>query len=58
MAANNRITVSLEDREYQELIRLSKEQDRSLSWIVRQAIVAHLEAGNPLKPQTNRKEGN
>lgn len=43
MTAKTRITVSLEDKEYQELLKLSKELDRSLSWIVRQAIVLFVE---------------
>ena len=44
MTAKTRITVSLEDKTYQELLKLSKELDRSLSWIVRQAIVLFVEA--------------
>lgn len=43
MTAKTRITVSLDDKEYEELVKLSKELDRSLSWIVRQATVSFVE---------------
>lgn len=43
MTAKTRITVSLDDKEYQELVKLAKELDRSLSWIVRQATVSFVE---------------
>lgn len=44
MTVKTRITVSLDDKEYEELVKLSKELDRSLSWIVRQAAASFVES--------------
>ncbi len=55
MTAKTRITVSLDDKEYQELVKLSKELDRSLSWIVRQATVSLVEG---VRDQGSRQEDN
>ncbi len=38
MAAKNRITINLEDDEYEALLQVSEQQDRSLAWLGRQAI--------------------
>jgi predicted transcriptional regulator len=38
MAARNRITVNLEDDEYEALQRISEVTDRSMAWLSRRAI--------------------
>ena len=43
MAARNRVTVNLEDREYAELSALSDKHRVSLAWLGRQAIIEFLE---------------
>ena len=43
MAARNRVTVNLEDREYAELVALSERHRVSLAWLGRRAIVELLE---------------
>jgi predicted transcriptional regulator len=40
----NRLTITLDEADRQELDRLSKERDRSLAWIVREAIRDYLSA--------------
>ena len=40
----NRLTITLDEADRQELDRISKERDRSLAWIVRDAIRAYLSA--------------
>jgi predicted DNA-binding protein len=40
----NRLTITLDVADRQELNRLSKERDRSLAWIVREAVRAYLRA--------------
>jgi predicted transcriptional regulator len=40
----NRLTITLDEADRQELNRLSKERDRSLAWIVREAVRAYLRA--------------
>lgn len=43
MAAKNRVTVNLEDREYKKLSVLSSEYHVSLAWLGRLAIIRLLE---------------
>lgn len=43
MTAKHRVTVNLEDREYQELTVLSEANRISLAWLGRQAIIEFLE---------------
>ena len=43
MAAKNRVTVNLEDREYRELSTLSDRHSISLAWLGRRAIIEFLE---------------
>ena len=43
MAAKHRVTVNLEDREYQELSALSDKHRVSLAWLGREAIIEFLE---------------
>ena len=43
MAARHRVTVNLDDREYQELSALSDRHRVSLAWLGRQAIIDLLE---------------
>ena len=43
MAAKNRVTINLEDREYAELSALSDKHRVSLAWLGRQAIIEFLE---------------
>ena len=43
MAARNRVTVNLEDRENAELAALSDKHRVSLAWLGRQAIIEFLE---------------
>ena len=43
MAAKNRVTINLEDREYAELSALSDKRRVSLAWLGRQAIIEFLE---------------
>ena len=43
MAAKNRVTINLEDREYAELAALSDKHRVSLAWLGRQAIIEFLE---------------
>ena len=43
VAARNRVTVNLEDREYTELSALSDRHRVSLAWLVRQAVIEFLE---------------
>jgi predicted transcriptional regulator len=38
MAVRNRITVNLEDDEYEALLRISEVTDRSMAWLCRRAI--------------------
>ena len=42
MAAKNRVTVNLEDEEYEALIDVAARTDRSIAWVGRQAIVKFL----------------
>ena len=42
MAAKNRVTVNLEDKEYGALIDVAARTDRSIAWVGRQAIVKFL----------------
>lgn len=42
MAAKNRVTVNLEDEEYEALVDVATKADRSIAWVVRQAIVEFL----------------
>ena len=42
MAAKNRVTVNLEDKEYEALIDVAARTDRSIAWVGRQAIVEFL----------------
>ena len=57
MAAHHRITVSFEEQEYNDLIALSKAQDRSLSWLVRQATIAYLEDQSTPEPESKKEQG-
>ena len=43
VAAKNRVTINLEDREYAELAALSDRHRVSLAWLGRQAIIEFLE---------------
>ena len=43
MAAKNRVTINLEDREYAELAALSDKHRVSLAWLGRQAVIEFLE---------------
>ena len=43
MAAKHRVTVNLEDREYNELSALSDRHRVSLAWLGREAIIEFLE---------------
>ena len=43
MAANHRVTINLEDREYAELSALSDKHRVSLAWLGRRAIIELLE---------------
>ena len=43
MAAKHRVTVNLEDREYNELSALSNKHRVSMAWLGRQAIIELLE---------------
>ena len=43
MAAKHRVTVNLDDREYQELSALSDRHRVSLAWLGRQALIDLLE---------------
>ena len=43
VAAKNRVTINLEDREYAELSALSDRHRVSLAWLGRQAIIEFLE---------------
>lgn len=38
MTAKNRVTINLEDDEYQALQRVAEETDRSLAWLGRRAV--------------------
>lgn len=42
MAAKNRVTVNLEDEEYEALVDVATRADRSIAWVGRQAIVEFL----------------
>ena len=42
MAAKNRVTVNLEDEEYEALVDVAARTDRSIAWVGRQAIVEFL----------------
>ena len=42
MAAKNRVTVNLEDGEYEALVDVATRADRSIAWVGRQAIVEFL----------------
>lgn len=42
MAARNRVTVNLEDEEYEALVDVATRADRSIAWVGRQAIVEFL----------------
>ena len=42
MAARNRVTVNLEDEEYEALVDVATRTDRSIAWVGRQAIVEFL----------------
>ena len=43
VSAKHRVTVNLEDREYQELSALSRKNRVSLAWLGRQAIIEFLD---------------
>jgi predicted transcriptional regulator len=45
MTAKNRITINLSDDEYRQLVAVSEQEDRSLAWLGRQAIVTMLRHG-------------
>jgi len=38
MTAKNRITINLNDKEYQALQKIAEQNDRSLSWLGRKAV--------------------
>jgi predicted transcriptional regulator len=42
MAAKNRVTVNLENEEYEALVDVATRADRSIAWVGRQAIVEFL----------------
>ena len=42
MAAKNRVTINLEDEEYEALVDVAARTDRSIAWVGRQAIVEFL----------------
>ena len=42
MAAKNRVTVNLEDEDYEALVDVAARADRSIAWVGRQAIVEFL----------------
>lgn len=42
MAVKNRVTVNLEDEEYEALVDVATRADRSIAWVGRQAIVEFL----------------
>ncbi len=42
MAAKNRVTVNLEDEEYEALVDVATRADRSIAWVGRLAIVEFL----------------
>ncbi|MFW2448368.1 MAG: hypothetical protein ACN4E6_13695 [Qipengyuania pacifica] len=42
MAAKNRVTVNLEDEDYEALVDVATRADRSIAWVGRQAIVEFL----------------
>lgn len=44
MSVKNRITVNLEDDEYQALQRIAASTDRSLAWLGRRAICVFLQS--------------
>lgn len=49
----HRVTVDLEPKEYQQLWGLKAQQDRSLSWLGRQAILDYIAKHHPSSPQPN-----
>ena len=42
MAVKNRVTVNLEDEEYEALVDVAARTDRSIAWVGRRAIVEFL----------------
>ncbi|WP_299309998.1 CopG family transcriptional regulator [uncultured Croceicoccus sp.] len=42
MAAKNRVTINLEDEEYEALVDVATRADRSIAWVGRHAIVEFL----------------
>ena len=44
MAAKNRVTVNLEDEDYEALVDVAARADRSIAWVGRQAIVEFLKS--------------
>lgn len=49
--ASDRLTVTLDTGDRAELERLAKDTDRSLAWIVRDAIRQYLANGRPTGPR-------
>lgn len=49
----HRVTVDLEPEEFQQLSELKFQQDRSLAWLGRQAILDYIEKYHPSSPQPN-----
>ena len=47
----HRVTVDLEPEEYQQLSELKHQQERSLAWLGRQAILDYIEKHSPSSPQ-------
>ncbi len=47
----HRVTVDLEPEEYQQLSELKHQQERSLAWLRRQAILDYIEKHSPSSPQ-------
>lgn len=62
MTAKNRITVNLDDDEYEALQRIAAGSDRSLSWLGRKAICDFIErrdrAETPLLAELNDSSEN
>lgn len=47
----HRVTVDLEPEEYQQLLELKRQQERSLAWLGRQAILDYIEKHSSSSPQ-------
>lgn len=50
-----RLTISLEPRDYEDLQVLAESQQRSLNWVVTQAIRRHLETIDAEQPDLLRR---